>query len=61
MRYAILDGSIVINVIEADDEFIKSQNLNAIADPEMLASVGDEYVDGEFIHNVVVINELETE
>jgi len=48
MRYAILENDQVVNIIEADAEFIETHDLNAVELDESIG-IGWIYVDGSFI------------
>ena len=48
MRYAIIENTEVINVIVADDKFIKDTKLTAIKCDDLIC-VGWSYIDGEFV------------
>jgi hypothetical protein len=48
MRYAILENDQVVNIIEADLEFIESHDLNAVELNDSIG-IGWSYVDGSFI------------
>lgn len=48
MRYAIIKNEIIINVIEADEDFIKIFDL-AVIDENNEASVNGKYIDGKFL------------
>jgi hypothetical protein len=56
MRYAIINESLVENVIVADKEFVEVYYPQAIECPETVY-VGWNYVDGEFIAPPPVISE----
>ena len=53
LRYAELDGTIVINVIVADKSFIAEHKPDAIECPDFIG-VGDKYENGEFSRVVVI-------
>lgn len=55
-RYAIIDNEFIVNVIISDESFIKNNYPDAVLCPEPI-SVGDKYVDGEFILNRFVVSE----
>ena len=47
MKYAIIENDLVVNIIEADQEFIEAHGLNAVAYTDE-ASLGATYKDGIF-------------
>jgi hypothetical protein len=49
-KYAIIENDVVINVIEADDKFIKDQKINGVKETEEtgVAYIGGKFVDGVF-------------
>jgi hypothetical protein len=49
-KYAIIENEIVVNIIEADEGFIESQNLSAILETDSTdeAKVGGKVVAGKF-------------
>lgn len=49
MRWAVLEGINVINVIEADKAFIAEHELNAICVDDKSCGIGFTYVNGEFV------------
>jgi hypothetical protein len=53
-RYAQLDGTTIINVIIADQDFIDEHKPDAIECPEFVG-VGDKYENGEFVKIEVMI------
>lgn len=57
MRYAIIDGSKVINVIEADQTFIDEHQLNAVSVKDKNCGIGFTYIDDEFFAPVTQIDE----
>ena len=57
-RYAILENSLVINVIIADEDFIKEYKLNAVkCDDEI--HPGWKFIDKEFIAPPVIYGPVE--
>jgi hypothetical protein len=60
MRYAIIENDKVVNIIEAEPEFIEAHNLNAVAYTDE-ASIGAIYKDGIFTPTNSVIMEDVTE
>jgi len=60
MRYAIIENSIITNIIVADEDFIAQNYSNAIQCPESF-SVGDKYENGEFSHAASIVIEPEPE
>lgn len=55
-RYAELDGTVIINVIVADETFISEHKPDAIECPDFVG-VGDKYEDGEFSRVVNIVSE----
>lgn len=55
MIFAIIQNETVINVIVADEKFIKANKLEAIdvSDLEIRPEIGDSYIDGVFVKPVV--------
>ena len=49
-KYAIIENGIIVNVIEADEDFIESQNLTATVETDLTgeAKVGGKLVAGKF-------------
>ena len=58
-RYAELDGTRIINVIIADQDFIDQHKPDAIECPDFVG-VGDKYENGEFSRVVIVVDDSET-
>jgi hypothetical protein len=58
MRYAIINNSIINNIIVADESFITEHYPDAIECPENF-SVGDKYENGEFSRSVYIVTEPE--
>lgn len=48
MRYAIIENETIVNVIEADEDFVARYEL-AVLDENNEASVGGKYIDGKFL------------
>lgn len=61
-RYAELDGTKIINVIVANQDFIDEHKPDAIECPDFVG-VGDKYEDGEFsrVVNIVIPDEADAE
>lgn len=60
-RYAELDGTKIINVIVADEDFIAEHKPDAIECPDFVG-VGDKYENGQFERVVVIVpDELDAE
>ncbi len=56
MRYAIIENEIIVNVIEADKDFVARYEL-AVLDENNEASVGGKYIDGEFSPAPFIVTE----
>lgn len=54
MRYAIVENEIIVNVIVADETFIKENYPDAVKCDNF--GIGDKYVDGEFILNQTILS-----
>ena len=60
MKYAIIENDLVVNIIEAETNFIEAHNLNAVAYTDE-ASIGATYKDGIFTPTAFVLVEEVTE
>jgi hypothetical protein len=60
MKYAIIENDLVVNIIEAEPEFIEAHALNAVTYTDE-ASIGATYKDGIFTPAAFVIIEEVTE
>lgn len=62
MKWAIIENNLVVNVIIADDKFIKANSINAICIDEVteMVGIGWSYANQTFIAPPMPI-ELETE
>lgn len=49
MRFAIIKDNKVVNIIEADENFIIENNLDAIDITDKICGLGFSYLDDEFI------------
>ena len=58
-RYAEIDGTKIINVIIADQDFIDEHKPDAIECPDFVG-VGDKYENGKFNRVVIVVDDSET-
>ena len=62
MRYAIIENDFVVNIIEADEDFISELSAHTIKVDDVICYIGSRYVNGEFIlPEPLIINETETE
>lgn len=57
MKYAIVENDKVVNIIEAEPDFIKSQGLNGVAYTDQ-ASIGATYKNGIFTSNDVIMEDV---
>lgn len=48
MRFAIIENNLVINVIEADENFVNELEFTAIDVTDKICGIGFSFVDGEF-------------
>jgi len=60
MKYAIIENNLVVNIIEAEPEFIEAHGLNAVAYTDE-ASIGATYKDGIFTPAPSVIVEEDSQ
>jgi hypothetical protein len=60
MKYAIIENDLVVNIIEAEPEFIEAHGLNAVPYTDE-ASIGATYKNGIFTPAAFVIVEEVTE
>ena len=49
MKYAIIENSEVVNIINAEESFIEESRLNAVLLKDAFVDIGWKYIDGEFI------------
>jgi hypothetical protein len=57
-RYAIIENTLVVNIIVADADFIAQNKPDAIECPQWIG-VGDKYENGEFSRSVYIVTEPE--
>lgn len=49
MRFAIIENNIVINVIDADENFIEELNSDALDVTDKICGIGFTYENGQFL------------
>ncbi len=57
-KHVILENNVVINIIEADDDFIKNENLQTIIENKTtgIAKIGAKFENGKFDDSEIVDN-----